>query len=180
MLYLNSTFQKYVISHCIAIGQQFQSSSSKSNCILVFHRAGTETKTSQGTLFKSLGHDFISVKTTYSYFSTQRRWIYHYDSCVVKYQITMRNFEVPWRFKNFSSLRLNFPLRNSNEAMQAHPLTTSGPAPFTVHAHHAAQTVIATTTRWLVSWQLALIWQCHLSVCLINIFSERKEGFSIS
>ena len=73
MLYLNSTFQKYVISHCIAIGQQFQSSSSKSNCILVFHRAGTETKTSQGTLFKSLGHDFISVKTTYSYFSTQRR-----------------------------------------------------------------------------------------------------------
>ena len=98
----------------------------------------------------------------------------------VKYQITMRNFEVPWRFKNFSSLRLNFPLRNSNEAMQAHPLTTSGPAPFTVHAHHAAQTVIATTTRWLVSWQLALIWQCHLSVCLINIFSERKEGFSIS
>ena len=73
LLYLNSTFQKYVISHCIAIGQQFQSSSSKSNCILVFHRAGTETKTSQGTLFKSLGHDFISVKTTYSYFSTQRR-----------------------------------------------------------------------------------------------------------
>ena len=94
-------------------------------------------------------------------------------------QITIRNFEVPWRFKNFSSLCLNFPLRNSNEAMQAHPLTTSGPAPFTVHAHHAAQTVIATTTRWLVSWQLALIWQCHLSVCLINIFSERKEGFSI-
>ena len=40
-----------------------------------------------------------------------------------------------------------FSLRNSNEAMQAHPLTTSGPAPFTVHAHHAAQTVIATTTR---------------------------------
>ena len=82
LLYLNSTFQKYVISHCIAIGQQFQSSSSKSNCILVFHRAGTETKTSQGTLFKSLGHDFISVKTTYSYFSTQRRWIYLYDSCL--------------------------------------------------------------------------------------------------
>ena len=82
LLYLNSTFQKYVISHCIAIGQQFQSSSSKSNCILVFHRAGTETKTSQGTLFKSLGHDFRSAKTTYSYFSTQRRWIYLYDSCL--------------------------------------------------------------------------------------------------
>ena len=82
LLYLNSTFQKYVISHFIAIGQQFQSSSRKSNYILVFHRAGTETKTSKGTLFKSLGHDFRSAKTTYSYFSTQRRWIYLYDSCV--------------------------------------------------------------------------------------------------
>ena len=80
-LYLNSTFQLCVILHFIAIGQQFQSSSRKSNYILVFHRAGTETKTSTGTLFKSLGHDFISVKTTYSYFSTQRRWIYLYDGC---------------------------------------------------------------------------------------------------
>ena len=80
-LYLNSTFQLCVILHFIAIGQQFQSSSRKSNYILVFHTAGTETTTSQGTVFKSLGHDFISVKTTSSYFSTQRRWIYLYDGC---------------------------------------------------------------------------------------------------
>ena len=77
----------------------------------------------------------------------------YYTLKLIMNQITIRNFEVPWRFKNFSSLHLNFPLRNSNEAMQAHPLTTSGPAPFTVHAHHAAQTVIAPTTRWLQYWK---------------------------
>ena len=93
-------------------------------------------------------------------------------------QITIRNFEVPWRFMNFSSLRLNFPLRNSNEAMQcvkqAHPLTTSSPAPFTVHAHHGAQTVIATTAHWgitvnLGSWFLSLLlWQIDSPISKVS------------